>query len=203
MSLTSTLKAARRDNAGGASLATAFRFTLLMAGLLGVIYPLVVVGVGQLAFPHQANGSLLVDDAGRVVGSPLVGQRFTDARYFQGRPSAVDYAADAIAGSNLAPSNPALRHRAEADARRISSRDGIEPGRIPADLLSASGSGIDPHISPEGAAVQVGRVARERGLDPAIVSDLIERTRANEPGFEQPVVNVLALNLALDAIDGR
>lgn len=189
------LGSTRRDNAGGA--ATALRFTLLMAGLLGLLYPLVVVGLGQLAFPHQANGSLLSDREGRVVGSSLIGQRFTGDRYFQGRPSAVDYAADAVAGSNLAPSNPALRQRAEADARRITARDGVPPGRIPADLLTASGSGVDPHISPEAAAIQVARIARVRGLAPSAVTALVERY-SDRGDLGEPRVNVLALNLALD-----
>ncbi|OLO08881.1 potassium-transporting ATPase subunit C [Salinicola sp. MH3R3-1] len=179
---------------------TAIRFSLLMAVVLGLLYPLVVVGLGQLGFSHQANGSLLADAEGRVIGSSLVGQRFTSERYFQGRPSAVDYAADAVGGSNLAPSNPALRERAEADARQITARDGVEPGRIPVDLVTASGSGIDPAISPEAAAIQVARVARVRGLAPSAVTTLVERY-SDSGRLGQPTVNVLALNLALDAIE--
>ncbi len=188
--------------AGPGSWLTAARFSLLMAVLLGLLYPLVVVGVGQLGFSHQANGSLLADAQGRVIGSSLVGQAFTSDRYFQGRPSAVDYAADTLGGSNLAPSNPALRQRAEADARRITARDGVAPGRIPVDLLTASGSGIDPHISPQAAAIQVARVAHARGLREADVRGLVARY-SESGGLGQPRVAVLPLNLALDGIAVR
>ncbi|WP_110643184.1 potassium-transporting ATPase subunit KdpC [Salinicola sp. CPA57] len=192
---------ATQRSAGNGSWLTAVRFSLLMAVVLGLLYPLVVVGLGQLGFSHQANGSLLADAEGRVIGSSLVGQRFTSERYFQGRPSAVDYAAGAVGGSNLAPSNPALRERAEADAGQITARDGVEPGRIPVDLLTASGSGIDPAISPEAAAIQVDRVARARGLSPSAVTALVERYSDSGGWLGQPTVNVLALNLALDAIE--
>lgn len=195
-----TSQAAHRF-AGSGSWLTAIRFSLLMAVVLGLLYPLVVVGLGQLGFSHQANGSLLADAEGRVIGSSLVGQQFTSERYFQGRPSAVDYAADAVGGSNLAPSNPALRERAEADAGQITARDGVEPGRIPVDLLTASGSGIDPAISSEAAAIQVDRVARARGLTPSAVTALVERYSDSGGWLGQPTVNVLALNLALDAIE--
>lgn len=187
--------------AGDGSWLTAVRFSLLMAVVLGLLYPLVVVGLGQLGFSHPANGSLLLDGEGRVVGSSLVGQRFTSERYFQGRPSAVDYAAGAVAGSNLAPSNPALRERAEADARQIIARDGVELGQIPVDLLTASGSGIDPDISPEAARIQVDRIARVRGLTPSAVTALVDRYSDSDDWLGQPTVNVLALNLALDGID--
>lgn len=200
MSVTSSPREADHDSASRTGVLTALRFTLLMAVLLGLLYPLVVVGLGQLAFPYQANGSLLSDREGRIVGSALVGQRFTSDRYFQGRPSAVDYAADAVAGSNLAPSNPALRERAEADARRIQTRDGVEPGRIPVDLLTASGSGVDPDISPAAAAIQVDRVARARGLAPSAVTALVERY-SDSGGFDQPTVDVLGLNRALDSLE--
>lgn len=179
---------------------TALRFTVLMALALGLIYPLIAVGLSQVWFPHQASGSLIADDQGRVVGSTLVGQQFGNDRYFQGRPSAVDYAADGVGGSNLAPSNPELRERAEADAARISARDGVAPGQIPADLLSASGSGIDPHISPAAAEIQVERVAQVRSMDPQAVRALVERYRDSGGLVGEPVVNVLKLNLALDGI---
>lgn len=200
MSVTSSPRETTRDSASRTGVLTALRFTLLMAVLLGLLYPLVVVGLGQLAFPYQANGSLLSDREGRIVGSALVGQRFTSNRYFQGRPSAVDYASDAVAGSNLAPSNPALRERAEADARRIETRDGVEPGRIPVDLLTASGSGVDPDISPAAAAIQIDRVARARGLSPSAVTALVERY-SDSGGLDQPTVDVLGLNLALDSLE--
>ncbi|WIX32814.1 potassium-transporting ATPase subunit KdpC [Salinicola sp. JS01] len=186
----------------GAGWGSALRFTFAMALLLGLLYPLAVVGLGQWLFPHQANASLLADPEGRVLGSTLVGQAFTGERYFQGRPSAVDYAADTLGGSNLAPSNPALRQRVEADAKRITARDGVAPGRIPGDLLTASGSGVDPHISPQAAAIQIARVARARGLREADVRALVARY-SDSGGFGQPRVAVLPLNLALDGIAMR
>lgn len=182
---------------------TAIRFMVIMVVLLGLIYPLVVVGLGQIGFSHQADGSLLADSSGRIVGSSLVGQPFTSDRYFQGRPSAVAYAADSVGGSNLAPSNPELRARVERDARHIAARDGVEPGRIPADLLTASGSGIDMDISPEAARIQIDRVARTRGMEPAAVAALVERYSDDGGLFGQPKVDVLALNLALDGIETK
>ncbi|MFC0269562.1 potassium-transporting ATPase subunit KdpC [Kushneria aurantia] len=175
---------------------TTLRLTLVMALLLGLAYPLVVVTLGQLWFPHQANGSLLADSKGRVVGSALVGQAFTSDRYFQGRPSAVDYAADQLGGSNLAPSNPALRQRVLSDARRITARDGVAVGEIPVDLLTASGSGIDPDISMAGAELQMARIARVRGMAVKDVQALVARY-----GRRDGNINVLRLNLALDGID--
>jgi K+-transporting ATPase ATPase C chain len=173
-------------------------FTLLT----GIVYPLAVTALGQVAFPRQANGSLLVQD-GRAVGSALIGQPFSHPRYFWGRLSAtspVPYNAAASAGSNYGASNPALR---AAASERIAALRAADPGNeqpIPVDLLTASGSGLDPHISPEAAAYQVARVARARGLNEETVRRLVTRhTQGRQSGlFGEPHVNVLQLNLALD-----
>lgn len=174
---------------------------VVMTLVTGVLYPLAVTGIAQIAFPGQANGSLIERD-GRIVGSALVGQPFSDPRFFWGRPSAtgpVPYNAGASSGSNLGPLNPAL---AEAVAARVAALRAADPGNdrpVPVDLVTASGSGLDPHISPAAAEYQVARVARIRGMDPAQVRALVEaHTTPRLLGvLGEPVVNVLALNLAL------
>ncbi|MEZ4361912.1 MAG: potassium-transporting ATPase subunit KdpC [Kofleriaceae bacterium] len=177
----------------------------LLTLLTGVVYPLVVTGAAQLAFPDEANGSL-VEVGDRVVGSRLIGQAFDDDRYFWGRPSAtrvVPYDAAASAASNLGPTNPALlaRVRARVDALRAAHPDRAG-APVPADLVTASASGLDPHISPAAALYQVQRVARARGLPEPRVRELV---RAHLEGrtlglFGEPRVNVLLLNLALDRL---
>lgn len=180
-------------------------FTLIT----GVLYPLLVTGVAQLAFPAQAEGSLLYDAQGIVRGSALIGQPFDDPRYFWGRLSATapaPYTAfngqtlTGSSGSNLGPLNPALRQAVEA---RIAALRAADPGNsrpIPVDLVTASASGLDPHISPAAAEYQIGRVARARGLSEAQVRALVIRfTEGRTFGLlGEPRVNVLALNLALD-----
>ena len=168
----------------------------------GVIYPLVVTGIGALAFPRMSVGSLIERD-GRVVGSRLIGQPFDDPRYFWGRPSAtvlVPYDAAASSGSNVGPTNPA---KFEAIKARVDALRAADPGHaapIPIDLVTASASGLDPDISPAAAAFQVPRVARSRGLDEAAVRRLVAAaTRERDLGLlGEPRVNVLELNLALD-----
>lgn len=185
------------------SLGTVAGAAVLFMLVCGLLYPAVTVGVAQLLFPRQAEGSLIVR-GGEVVGSELVGQPFGDAGYFIGRPSAAGYDPTSVAGSNLASSNPALRARAEGSAAEIAAREGVAPDHIPVDLIAASGSGIDPHVSPDGALLQVPRVAAARGLDEAEVQALVARFTERGPlGLGQPGVNVLELNLALDALDGR
>jgi K+-transporting ATPase ATPase C chain len=180
---------------------------VLLTLLTGVVYPLLVTVVAQAAFPDQANGSLVVRD-GTVAGSSLIGQPFDDPKYFWSRPSATApfaYNAAASSGSNLGPINPALVDavKARVDALRAADPDNHAP--IPADLVTASASGLDPHVSPAAARWQVGRVARARGLDPAAVEALVARnTEGRQWGFlGEERVDVLTLNLALDAMAAR
>lgn len=188
----------------GASWLTALRFAVVSIIVAGVLFPLLAAGVGQVLFPAQAGGSLITRD-GVIVGSSLVAQPFADARYFQPRPSAAGYDVRALAGSNWAPSNPALRERIAATSAAIAAREGVPASAIPGDLVTASGSGIDPHISPEAARLQVARVAQARGLSPAHVQQLVDAGTLG-PTFGilgQARVNVLELNLALDALTTR
>jgi potassium-transporting ATPase KdpC subunit len=180
---------------------------VLLTLLTGVVYPLLVTVVAQAAFPDQANGSLVVRD-GTVAGSSLIGQPFDDPKYFWSRPSATApfaYNAAASSGSNLGPINPALVDavKARVDALRAADPDNHAP--IPADLVTASASGLDPHVSPAAARWQVGRVARARRLDPAAVEALVARnTEGRQWGFlGEERVDVLTLNLALDAMPAR
>jgi potassium-transporting ATPase KdpC subunit len=176
---------------------------LLMTTITGVLYPLAATGLAQLVFPRQANGSLIVKD-GKPIGSALIGQSFTDPKYFWGRPSATSpnaYNAGASSGSNLGPTHPALT---AAVKQRIAALRAVDPGNnapVPVDLVTASGSGLDPEISPAAAQYQLARVARARGLSASQVQALVnECTSGRQLGMlGEPRVNVLQLNLALDA----
>ncbi len=189
---------------------TAARIMLVLTVVLGVLYPLLITGVGQLLLPEQANGSLVRDDSGNVVGSRLLGQAYLDAdgnplpTYFQSRPSAAGdgYDAAASSGSNLGPENPDLIAAVQERRQQIADFNGVDPNEVPADALTASGSGLDPQISPAYAAMQVDRVARARGLTPAVVRRLVAaHTDGPDLGYlGEPRVNVLTLNLALDQI---
>lgn len=175
-------------------------FTLLT----GVIYPLLVTAVAQTIFPHQANGSL-IEQGGVIVGSELIGQPFADPAYFWGRPSLTQpypYNAAASAGSTLAPSNPALTDQVAARIAALETADPTNTLPIPVDLVTASASGLDPHISLAAAQYQVERVARVRGVDTAVVRQLVNQyTEGRTVGvLGEPRVNVLHLNLALDAL---
>lgn len=172
---------------------------VLFTLLTGLVYPLAMTGIGQAAFSNEANGSPIVRD-GVVVGSTLIGQQFTRPEYFWGRPSAAGkgYDARSSSGSNLGPSSQALADRITAEAERY----GVPASDIPPDLLTASGSGLDPHITPAAARFQLARVAKARGLTEDVVAGLID-PRIETPSLGvigEERVNVLELNLALDAL---
>ncbi|MGN7160128.1 potassium-transporting ATPase subunit KdpC [Sphingomonas sp. SAFR-052] len=181
------------------ALRPALVLTILFALLLGLAYPLAVTGIGQALFPAQANGSLIRDGGGRVIGSTVVGQAFTSARYFQTRPSAAGKGYDGLAssGSNLGPTSQALIDRVKDDVA-VRHSDGLA-GAVPADLVTASGSGLDPDLSPAAALAQVARIARVRNLPEARLRTLVAAETETSP-FGDPHVNVLALNRALDAL---
>jgi len=186
-----------------AHLRAATLMLLLLTAFTGFIYPFAVTGIAQIIFPGQANGSLIVKD-GKSVGSALIGQPFDDLKYFWSRPSATGpfpYNAGASSGSNLGPTNPDLLKAVADRAGALKKVDPGNPAPVPVDLVTASGSGLDPHITPAAALYQVSRVARARGADEASVRLLVERhIEGREFGLlGEPRVNVLQLNLALDA----
>ncbi len=178
---------------------------LAMTILLGIIYPLLVTGIAQMTFPWQANGSLLTSTEGQLTGSALVGQSFTDPAFFWGRLSATapyPYNAAGSSGSNYGPLNSDLHNAVQTRVEALRAADPENNAPIPVDLVTASGSGLDPHISPAAALYQVPRVARMRGLDEGIVRQLVDtHTRGRFLGIlGEPVVNVLELNIALDML---
>ncbi len=182
----------------------AFFMLIIWTVITGIVYPLAVTGIAQAIFPSRANGSLIVVN-GKAAGSALIGQHFIDPKYFWGRPSAtapMPYNAGASSGSNLGPTNPAL---IEAVATRIKTLREADPDQrnpVPIDLVTASGSGLDPHISPAAAEYQINRVAEARKLNPESVRKLVARhTEGRQLGlFGELRVNVLELNLALDGL---
>ena len=177
--------------------------TLLLCVITGFVYPGVITGIAQLLFPHQANGSLIIAPSGQVIGSELIGQSFARAEYFHPRPSAAGNGYDDTlsAGTNKGPTDLKLADTLVAQSVDSEVKlDGAVRGRVPADLATRSGSGLDPHISPAGALLQVARVAQARGVDSAAVRALVERhIEGRQFGFlGDPRVNVLLLNLDLD-----
>lgn len=185
------------------NLFTAILMTLVTTILLGLIYPLVVTGLAQVIFPHQANGSLIKNQAGELIGSELIGQPFASPGYFLSRPSAAGssgYDAAASSGSNLGPTNQKLIDRVKADVEKYRAEN---PGKsIPVDMVTTSASGLDPHISPANAEFQIPRVSKERGMSETEVSQIVQKfTEGRQFGFlGEPRVNVLLLNLELDKV---
>jgi potassium-transporting ATPase KdpC subunit len=186
----------------------AFRVTLFTLLLTGLAYPLLVTGLSQLLFPHQANGSLVQDDQGGLVGSALIGQRFSHPAYFQPRPSAAgDQGYDPLAsgGSNFGSTSRKLRDRAISDLERLQKENPQAASPLPIELVTASASGLDPHLSLVGAWWQVPRVAKARGVVPERIEAVVKvHLEGPDLGFlGEPRVNVLLLNLALDRQFGR
>jgi potassium-transporting ATPase KdpC subunit len=187
------------------TLVIAFRATIATLVLTGLAYPLAVTGLAQLFFPAQANGSLIRDERGQAIGSELIGQMFKNPAFFQSRPSAAGasgYDASSSSGSNLGPTSRRLRERVTAAVKLISAANDTQAD-IPADLVTASGSGLDPHISPAAAFLQIARVAAARRIDPARLRVVVEaHIDERDLGFlGEPRVNVLELNLALKALE--
>ncbi len=185
----------------------ALRATAVTLVLTGLLYPLFMTGVAQALFSRQANGSMVQDEKGRVVGSALIGQAFTSPAYLQGRPSAAGngYDPTASSGSNLGPTSKKLRDRVAGDIDRLRKENPDAPTPIPGELVTTSASGLDPDLSPEAATWQVPRIARARQIAPDRIRAVIEdRVQGRDLGiFGEPRVNVLAVNLALDEQFGK
>jgi K+-transporting ATPase ATPase C chain len=196
------LKKVSGENAMKKNLMTAILMTIVTTALFGLVYPLVVTGLAQVIFPDKANGSLIKREDGTVIGSLLIGQPFSSPGYFRSRPSAAGaagYDAGASSGSNLGPTNQKLIDRVKADVEKAQAENPGKP--VPVDLVTTSGSGLDPHLSRAAAEFQVPRVARERGMTEDEVRSIVAaHTEGRQFGFlGEPVVNVLVLNLDLDS----
>lgn len=183
----------------------ALKMMLTMTLLLGVMYPLMMTGIAQLIFSNKANGSL-ARVGGKTVGSELLAQGFTGPGYFHGRPSAGNYDGNNSGGSNLGPTNRKLIEAASMRADQVRKENGLAPGaKVPSDLILASGSGLDPHVSLASALLQAPRIARERDIPAPRIIDLIHRSSEKQyfGVFGNPIVNILKLNIALDALDSN
>ena len=195
----------------GRTVLVAVRAMVLLTVVLGIVYTLVITGIGQLILPAQANGSL-VQEHGKTVGSSLIGQSFSTAKgkplaqYLQPRPSAAGngYDAGASSGSNYGPENPELIKAIAARRKQVAEFNGVSASEVPVDAVTASASGLDPQISPEYAAIQVDRIARERGISAQEVRKVVARfTNGRDLGYlGEPTVNVVQVNLALDELRG-
>ncbi|WP_438432983.1 potassium-transporting ATPase subunit KdpC [Gorillibacterium sp. sgz500922] len=200
MKTTPETAAEGRKESKGSYLFGVIRISLIFIVLCGIAYPLASTGLAQVLMPDQANGSVLKNAAGQAVGSELIGQNFTDPRYFHGRVSSIEYKAEASGSNNYAPSNPALLQRTQDTiAQWQADNPGVALDRLPVDLVTNSGSGLDPHISPQAAEVQIPRVSKATGLSAEELTKLVNRhTEGRDLGlFGEKRVNVLKLNLAL------
>jgi K+-transporting ATPase ATPase C chain len=186
----------------------AIRVTIVTLVLTGLVYPFLITGLAQVLFPWRANGSLVTDEKGQVVGSELIGQGFANPAYFQARPSAAGekgYDATSSSGSNLGPTSKKLQDRINEDLKRLKEENPQAAGPVPAQLVTASASGLDPHLSPEAALWQVPRVAKARGISAERVKTVVESSVEGRTFgiLGEPIVNVLLVNLALDRQFGR
>jgi K+-transporting ATPase ATPase C chain len=181
------------SNTASFSFGIVIRVSLLFLVLCGIVYPLVCTGIAQVLMPANANGSMIQNSKGEVVGSELIGQKFADPKYFQGRISSIDYKAEASGTNNYAPSNPDMLKKNNPD---------VPVSQLPIDLITNSGSGLDPHITPQSAQAQVPRISKLTGISAAQLQRLVEQTtEGRDLGlFGEPRVNVLKLNLALSAL---
>jgi K+-transporting ATPase ATPase C chain len=189
-----------KDNSARFSFGVVLRVSLVFLVLCGIIYPLVSTGLAQLLMPGKANGSLIENSEGEVIGSELIGQSFTDPKYFHGRVSSIDYKAEASGSNNYAPSNPDMLDRTKESIETWKNNNPDVPvSELPIDLITNSGSGLDPHITPQSAMVQIPRISKLTGLSAAALEQLVEeQTEGRSLGvFGEPRVNVLKLNLAL------
>ncbi|MCE5172918.1 potassium-transporting ATPase subunit KdpC [Paenibacillus profundus] len=189
------------DVSGSSYLFSIVRIGILFIIMCGIIYPLVCTGLAQLLMPSYAEGSFIKNTEGGIIGSELIGQKFTDPHYFQGRVSSIEYAADASGSNNYGPSNPELVKRVQqsvADWQK--SNPDVPVSELPADLITNSGSGLDPHITPDSAEVQIPRISKLTGIPAAELDKIVaQHTEGRSLGlFGEPRVNVLKLNLAVD-----
>ncbi|GMK43554.1 potassium-transporting ATPase KdpC subunit [Paenibacillus glycanilyticus] len=191
------------SGSNGSLFMIALRASIAFILLCGIIYPLVSTGLAQLLFPHQANGSMIKDSNGRIIGSSLIGQSFTDPAYFQGRVSSIDYKAEASGSNNYAPSNPDMLQRTkDSIAAWQASNPDVPVSQLPLALITNSGSGLDPHITPASAEVQIPRISKLTGLSADTLKELVKKhTDGRDLGvFGDPRVNVLELNIELSQL---